>query len=390
LAFSTAGLAKMSDVKRHVVSEIQLLSWNEMVNLAEGSIVVSPDSRHVAYVVKTQAGMAVVLDGQRVSEHREILFDPVFSPDSQRLAYVAVLDQGMAVIVDGKVGPTYKVVYAPPVFSGDSKHLAYTARLGDDWYVLVDDNAYATYHERDCVCGVEGNIVLNSDASRVGYKRMTGQFSDLKKSFVIDGVESPAYRMLDTRSIPGIDGIVFSKDGKQVVVAQKTPIATLLVRDGKRWHLHLGIAQLPVFSTDGRRTSYVAIEEGQVVVFVDEVEIGRFEGFHKQTPTFSADGRRFAVAVREHGRWFVIVDGKVGKRYDYVDVGNDIFSKDGSTFAYLAVDGEKKTVVINDIEYNAVGEDVAGGSLALGPNGKHVAYVVKLADGKQSVVLDGK
>jgi len=63
----------------------------------------------------------------------------VVSPDSKHLAYVAVRGEKQFVVVDGEEGKEYDGIGAGTlIFSPDSKHLAYGAERGEKWLVVVD------------------------------------------------------------------------------------------------------------------------------------------------------------------------------------------------------------------------------------------------------------
>ena len=72
------------------------------------SLVVSPDSRHVAYAVKREEKWLVVVDGVEGKKYDGILEGmPVFSPNSKRVAYVAQRGGKWLVVIDGGEGKKY-------------------------------------------------------------------------------------------------------------------------------------------------------------------------------------------------------------------------------------------------------------------------------------------
>src|SRR5581483_114862 len=133
--------------------------------LRPGSVAVSPDSNHLAYVAARQEPAVIkpwddferdiipkwnaLLHGRSIlvrdgAEERPVGdIDPAslrFSPDGGRLAYVTQIKEAWAVVADGGAGPRFAEVRAAGVtFSPDGKRLAYAARDDDGWHVVVDD-----------------------------------------------------------------------------------------------------------------------------------------------------------------------------------------------------------------------------------------------------------
>lgn len=131
------------------------------------AITFSPDSKHLAYIIHTESGEAIVLDEKAqqpyphiysVNPSRKRLF---FSPDSKHLAYVInnsaqTLDrnnqeensktQEQKLIIDNKeMAVGFKWIFEF-VFSPDSKHYAFVGLKDDLATVYLDEND--VYHAR--------------------------------------------------------------------------------------------------------------------------------------------------------------------------------------------------------------------------------------------------
>jgi hypothetical protein len=361
----------------------------------------SPDSRHVAYGVlrgfpnSTLSGKeSFAVDGVEGKEYEQSiggLRGFVFSPDSRRVAYVAELPppgrdsqagRGKEfVVVDGVEGKEYDLIdpegsKGTPVFSPDSRRVAYVAQLGGKEFVVVD--------------GVEGkegsgDLVFSPDGRRVAYLANRGD----KQLVVVDGVEGKEYFWID-------------------VHAEDAPL----------------FGGLPVFSPDSKRVAYAAsdLEPGgeparpgvKCLVVVDGVEGKRYDGIITGPPVFSPDSHHVAYTVAHVARpgdsqpspepmtQWVVVDGVEGKEYGGIGRESLVFSPDSRRVAYVARRGGKELVVVDGVEGNEYGGiqarpgfgptpgvlGVLEGSLVFSPDSRHVAYLARRGD-KQFLVVDG-
>ncbi len=149
---------------------------------AARSLVVSPDSKRVAYVAQRGVKLLVVVDGEEGKEYDDIGEDTlIFSPDSKRVAYRAQRGEKQLVVVDGVEGKEYDRVYTP-IFSPDSKRVAYGAIRGEKQLVVVDGVEGKEYE------GVDTPI-FSPDSKRVAY----GARQSKKWMVVVDGEEGKEY-----------------------------------------------------------------------------------------------------------------------------------------------------------------------------------------------------
>jgi hypothetical protein len=142
-------------------------------------MVFSPDSSRLAYVVQTGVNAhssenntetetgkyAVVVDGKKGKAYSGIgLGSVVFSPDSKHMTYMAVESEKWAVIVDGKKLGEYDDLSAdPPMFSPDSSLLIVKAQMGEEFSVFVNGQAGKPY---DAIINLNGGkIIFDSDHS---------------------------------------------------------------------------------------------------------------------------------------------------------------------------------------------------------------------------------
>jgi RNA polymerase sigma factor (sigma-70 family) len=289
--------------------------------------VVSPDARHVAYVVKKSDQWLVVLDGREEQEYDDIA-DVTFSPDGGHVAYAAKTGAKRRVIWDAKPGGEYAELHTP-VFSLDGKHLAYGARRGQTWAMVRNG----------------------------------------RESGDEDEILAP----------------VFSPDGKRLAYAAKTDGKWFAVLDGQRQGPYEEFRG-PSFSADGKSLAYSARQDGdRWRVVVDDIA-GAKDFDELRAPFFSPAGRRLAFAARWDEAWHMVVDGQSGKPYPR-DIRDPLFSPDGKHVAYAGKVPDGWHMVVDDREGEAYAEDIH--DPVFSADGKHVAYAGKTSAGWR-VVVDGE
>ena len=165
-----------------------------------GRLTFSPDSKHLACVVKKGNKWMVEVDGQAGPEldrpsQGEMYIKPVFSADSKRLAYWAMNGRKYVTVVDGK---PLDAEAQFPAFSPDSQHTAYVQRTA----VFSADSKHVASFARN------GDPFFEPDTA---------------ESFaVVDGQQGPKYDQipLDYESVP-----LFNADGTITYLAVKGNVA---------------------------------------------------------------------------------------------------------------------------------------------------------------------
>jgi len=109
---------------------------------------VSPDGKHVIYVIRNNDKEFVLYDRKKEKLYDEILLGtPIFSPDSRSIAYVAREGNQWFVVLNGKEGKRYEEIPGNMLtFSQDSKNLAYVAKADNAYLVVVDGKESSRYH----------------------------------------------------------------------------------------------------------------------------------------------------------------------------------------------------------------------------------------------------
>lgn len=117
------------------------------------SLTSSPDGRHLAFAGIREGKKAIWLDGKAVPMDVTMIdygntLPIVFSPDSRRLAFSVKSEEGIHWVVDGKAGPASKIGAGMALsFSSDSRHFAFMSIQDTHGAanIVVDGVVRATY-----------------------------------------------------------------------------------------------------------------------------------------------------------------------------------------------------------------------------------------------------
>lgn len=363
--------------------------------------ILSSDGERVAF--ETSGGM-VVVDGRLGTEEIGVGFLPgelVFSPDGSRVAYTAydrASPKRWSVVVDGKPGPRYDTVNSV-AFSPDSRRFVYAAKLGAKWLMVVDGQPSAEYDD-------ETTSDFSPDSKHIAYLAKVG----MKWSVVVDGKpRAPEYDGTDNQ-------IVFSPDSKRLAYGAKLGAKSFVVVDGQPG-AEYDLTWCCTFSPDSKRVAYrvklgarwFTVVDGQPGAECDFTGGG----------VFSPDSKRVAYGAKLGTKWLAVVDGKPSA--EYYSIFGIVFSPDSRRVAYQAqtfegealvpapeppsgvqvgrftwIDGKwwetvktQKRAVVVDGHAGPEYDQIADGTPAFSPDGKHVVYGAKLGT-KWFAVVDGQ
>lgn len=344
----------------------------------------SPEGEHLAYAVRQDRQMRMVLDDQPGPPEEDVS-GPVFSPDGQRLAYRVKRKGHFHIVLDGVPGPACDNVPCAVQFSPDSRRMAYFAKRGKEVYMVVDQQ------ERRDWPGF-GNAVFSPDSQSLAYVSNTG-YAVLNGR---KGPESPA----DTWWGP-----VFSSDSRHFAYTIGKTAAG--VRQEKAW-VDWRPLPLPnggtgvwyvVFSPDLKRWACVVNAGSKEQVVLD----GRPGPWYDSTwgLTFSPDSVRLAYMAKINTNWFMLVDGKFGAAID-LNPSSPHFSPDGKRLAYIAGRGPQWWMVVDGqpgSEYESAERRNSMGLSEMwvpaltqpqfSPDSRHVAYSARQGD-RWVVLLDNQ
>jgi Tol biopolymer transport system component len=290
-------------------------------------------------------------------------------------------------------------------FSQDGRHVAIASEDGGKGYIISVDGKPGPEHS------AIDSPALSPDGTRLAYVTWKGE----KWIVVVDGKPSPEYdEIINGRDVfasyderfrhgwepepPFWSRVIFSSDGKRFAYGAVQGQKSLVVVDGLPGTTYDEIGFL-LFSPDGKRFAYTARIGQKQFVVVDGRPEREYDRIASLWAVFSQDGKRVAyvarsseqlsrrgdiVFVAEAGKEFIVVDGQPGPKYEMVQM--PVFSSDGKRLAYIATEGEEYFVVVDGQRgprYEAVGPPV------FSPNGERVAYPAKKGQ-KWLVVVDDK
>lgn len=289
----------------------------------------SPEGEHLAYPVKQDRQMRMVLD-DKPGPPAEDVSGPVFSPDGRHLAYRVQRKGNHHVLLDGVPGPASDGVPCQIRFSPDSRRIAYFARRGKEIYMVVDQQ------ERRDWPGF-GNAVFSPNSQSVAYANIRGYA-------VLNGQKGPEFPANTCW------GPVFSSDSRHF--AYTTGNTAGGVRHEQAW-VDWRPLPLPnggtgvwhvVFSPDLKRWACVVNAGNKQQVVLD----GRPGPWYDSAwgLRFSPDGVRLAYMAKVDTNWFMVVDGKLGATID-LNPSSPCFSPDGKRLAYIAGRGPKWWMVVD-------------------------------------------
>ena len=387
----------------------------------ENSRVISPDARHLAYVVKHQNGMAVVLDGHEgqlygevpnyalnmYGQQRNIKFsddgahfayaarnrqksflvvdgvkrsreydriDPgnfFFSPNRDRMAFVARQSGKWIVVVDGVESKPYDYLGTWPLtFTPDSRHISFTASLRDQYDVLVLDGKEITTAEF-----LLYPMVFSPDGKHRAYRT-----SYETATAVIDGKPGKAYKR--------VGPIIFSPDSRHSLYSAENADGACMVVDGVEQK------HCPALKTRNDDYNFDSSNQPVYIVFLalhNEILVtGKQESkpydLILTPPSCATHGEHITfMAVRDKKR-MIVHDGQEGEAFDEID--HLAVSFDGQKLLYSGMRENKRYLVTNGNRM-LLPDGITPSCMALGPDAYHYAYCFP-RDGKWHVAVDGK
>ena len=348
------------------------------------ALMVSQDSRHIAYAAREGENWYMVYDGREIGPYDKILAYQKYmfmSPDGQRVLYAVQQDEKIYVAVNEKLyGPYEDVSLVNGVFSADSSRFAFVANSGKytmmvdngeigpeydaipEWFFSPQGNSlvyHAVKEGRHCVVlnGTEeplyeelGLVQFSPDGKRLAYVAAEGE----DRFVVMDGQRGTGY--------PFVMGAVFSPDSKRLAYSFSTSEAAYMALDDKQFGPHDAIdIPIPVFSPDSQHIAYGIASKKGYAMMLDEKQGPYYAKILSEFTVISPDSSRLAYVVQtgvdahssenntetETAEYAVVVDGRRGKIYDEIGLASIVFSPDSKHVAYVALKGEKWAVMLD-------------------------------------------
>ena len=296
-----------------------------------GPIRFSPDGRRIAYAARRGKEVHMVIDQKERWDWPDAGM-PVFSPDSQHVAYMI---KGGCAVVDGVKGLELAAeTWWGPVFSTDSRHFAYVAGT---WSATPIRHSTAFIDGQSLRLPAQGTNVLDVFFSP-DLKRWACTFErNGKKEVYVDGQFGRAY--------DSVYGLQFSGDGSRYAYLGRQGECWWMVVDTKA-EAEVSInSSGPRFSPNGRRLAYVAGCGPGWWMMIDGKAGPKFKGRKERRllsyqeeevpgltePQFSPDSAEVAYAASEGGRWGVWINNRlIGHLYETIIGNGPSFREDGS------------------------------------------------------------
>jgi hypothetical protein len=279
--------------------------------------------------------------------------------------------------------------------SEDRRRYAYFGRVGDTYYPVID-GATGEPSDRDPTLPLRGwrdhfdSPYLCPSGNHLAYPVLKGDSAFM----VIDGKKDGPFTWMwppvwsDDESHCGyIAGI---KGKLRVVVDHAVDVR------------FQALGGAPVFSKDGRRVAFVALDDrDKQFVVIDGTPSDTYGDVDQLT--FSPGGQHVAyvawtVAKTEQrngkpGHCFVVLDGRRQETYD--KIGNLTFSGDGRHLAFSARLGDRHLVVwdgkeLEDPNPNQEGYRASAFDLTFSPDNSHICWGTCTDEKAVVVLLDGK
>ena len=353
----------------------------------------SSNSQHYAYSASKSKNGYIIFDGEEQKKYNWVQ-SPIFSPDSKRFAYIAIDTSAFGflnkfvvhaaiggeyfVILDGTEQKKYDRIFNL-TFSPDSKHFAYTAQQGEDWLVVFDGIEQGKYDSW------VNTLTFSPDSKHFAFsaEREGGWI------VVLDGEVQGRY---DTR----VGSLIFSSDaeqfayqvGRKSITKGEKEFAVLNGQKQKEYDLVFGLT----FSSDGKHFAYIAVEhfgtkEHKRFVVLDGEAQKKYDLVIGSSLVFSPDNKRFAYIARGAEKEFIVLDGEEYEKRDLIihsclfsefefvittHVFPPIFSPDSKHFAYIAEEGEKQFVILDNVEQQKQYDIIS--KCRFDPQSKHFLY----------------
>jgi hypothetical protein len=313
-----------------IVDGVEGQRWR---GIGDQSLVFSPDSRHVANVAASQNKQLVVLDSTPETHYDLTLRGSLrFSPTSDSLAYAGKVGEDWHVVVDAVEQPAYDHV-AERIFSPNGRRLAYAAVDQRGSFFVVDGTATQAYEAilRNC-------SAFSPDSAEFAY----GVQDKGRQVLLRNGLESARFHGILGRP-------VYSPDGRHLLHAATDGTRQFVLVDGESGppYEYIVLGENEVFSPGSDHVSYVIKQGEHQHVTLDHVPGPAFDGIAGRSVCFSPNGRSMAYAARIGSHRFAVRDGeRHGQEGD--NVWGLAFSPDSERLAYVAINGQRHAVVVDD------------------------------------------
>lgn len=332
-------------------------------------VLFSADGKRYAYIGLTGDDFVVVVDGREVHRGRyeigAIAANPLtiqFSPQGKHHWFVAQHElrgerPGHCLFIDGKPLPLRLAAnsFAPLVFSADDSRWAVFPGNGE----TILNGKYAGYSARPQAFLPNGKLLaVSNDGVLLDGKPLQPR---VRKAIVsstgrVAGLAAEGV-WLDGKILPetaGAEALLFSPDGKRLVIHGRSEISMWQWLDGKRGPNYAGFKNVGPNPTD------------------------------RVYATFTADSSLCLSIAVQGGLHFPLVNGKESDGYKFVE--NFVLAPKGHRFGYVATQTSNASVAVIDSNIYSNPEWRTGNalsvpavvreSLTFSPDGKRSAFAI--------------
>lgn len=276
------------------------------------------------------------------------------------------------------------------IFAPDGKQIAYRAYEKDaqdkGWFVGVGDTKGKTYKS-------VSNPVFSPDSQKVAY--IVDQQE--KRFVVINKEEGKSYDNI-------LGSVVFSSDSRRTVYIAYDiqEEKKMVVVDEEEGEFYDNVFGGPIFLSDNKTTAYLANQGREWFLVVGDEEQKHYDMIRDYST--SPDSQKIVYAglredIESGGKWFIVLwDSKdkqqhlFGGEYDFV--ADPVFSPDSQKVAYVVVEKGEFFVVVEDIIENSSNRIKVPsvswvGNLTFAPDSAKIAYIGKRQN-KEFVAVSNK
>jgi WD40 repeat protein len=386
---------------------------------------ISPHGGHVAVLAAKGSRFVILLDGvegPKIEALQQAIYGnsfqggaywagqiPVlFSNDGAHNAYIAKMGDEYVVFLDGKElarGPLVSngsaSINLPLSFSPGGKHLFYMDSSGGKFHVVVDGKPGPP-------TGFPMPLIISDDGEHYAY---TG--------FVNNNIGNgiPNWAVVDGRQVNYI-GNELQYTGKNVIVSRMSADgAQILAFNGKPAIKAAGLNPMWISPDGAQFAVLITPKSGEpTILSVNGKEVPDARGLNVEKVFFSPDGKRYAArCTTKTGSNFMIIDGKKGEVYQSIPQSNPSsvnhnhwvfntgvettnlamnslqppvpgFTADSSKFVYVATQGGRQFLMVEDQESNGLTELQP----TLGQTGHRIAAIGIASNRKQHLIIDDK
>jgi WD40 repeat protein len=344
-------------------------------------IVFNSYGKGVAYVAE-KAGSVYVVYNAKAGNVYSAVEHLTISPDGLHVAYGALKDGKWLMVVDGRESTRVDSVGIPR-FSPDSRHVFYDARIGEQWHLVLDDHTSAMlplhydYYDKFFTDDSQSVVSIENPLENNGPVRLVVTDLSFKKRYekALKGTN------IDYNKNRSRLTMITDSNGKKRVI----DVSIMSPNDVKEGPLYDAIIHNS-YGADGRTVTYVAERDGKRYLVLNDKEDSLPDGILRDPPVIRPDLKEAGIIIdREEGGAYLhhAFINPARKQNTYQEAASLIYNKQTNQHAYIAKQGKKVFMVVDDKEGPAFDMVVTP---MFSPDGSRLIYRAR-KNGKRFVVV---